>query len=56
MIGIDMEMPKSCDECIFLDNEHGACSIMPSVPAWKAECEKCTENRAEHCPLKEIKE
>ena len=49
MVQIDMEMPGSCSECPF--NQNNICPIMPSVPAWQKEIEQCKDRRAKHCPL-----
>ena len=53
MIQIDMEMPDACSECPF-KNQYGGCPIVPGVPAWQKEIDKCKGKRSEHCPLKEV--
>lgn len=51
MIQIDMQMPKSCDECPFR-NDVDWCLLIANVPAWQDEIEnECHDRRSEHCPL-----
>lgn len=52
MIQIDMDIPKSCRECPFLDYTYQVCCLVPVVPAWQKDILKnCTDRRSEHCPL-----
>ena len=51
MIQIDIDMPKSCEECPFRGETFHGCPIVPGVIAWQAEIARCTDRRSEHCPL-----
>lgn len=46
-----LEMPTSCADCPFGDAVR--CNLMPGVPAWWAEYDKCVKEKRLHsqCPL-----
>lgn len=54
MLKIDIDMPKSCSECIFRDII--GCPFVAGVPSWQNEIAKCTDKRSEHCTLIEDSE
>lgn len=49
MIAIDIEMPKSCIHCPFLDWGWCGCNVSPEVVVDMGE-----EQRAKNCPLIEV--
>lgn len=53
MIHININMPKSCEECCFRNETYDTCPLIPNVPALQAEIQKCKDERADFCPLME---
>ena len=52
MIQIDIDMPRSCNDCPIQGETFHCCPLVPGIPAWQREIsENCADKRSEHCPL-----
>ena len=56
MIQIDMPMPKVCDDCPFMDEDHGDYPYCIALGQNRGYTFRIREKRFPNCPLKSVEE
>ena len=56
MIQIDMQMPKVCDDCPFMDEDHGDYPYCIALGQNRGYTFRIREKRFPNCPLKSVEE